>query len=315
VATACAHCAQGTIGADDRCGSCGRTGPSARDHGEVDLRLVAGVTDIGLRHHRNEDAFAIAVADVEGSPVPIAVVCDGVSGSDRGDEAAQAGVEAALSVLLPAVQAGRAAADASRQAVQAAQAAVAALNEQQESVAGDAPSATFVSAVVAAQSVTVCWLGDSRAYWLPAGQAVDARQLTTDDSLATEMVSAGMLSEEAALDSPHAHVVTGWLGADVSTTEPHIAAFEPAGPGAILVCSDGLWNYLPDAAKLAERAMPAAQTDPLGTARELVEFAVGSGGRDNVTVVLAPFPPETRSEPGPPEPEARPRTQPLPERG
>jgi serine/threonine protein phosphatase PrpC len=316
VATACSHCAQGTIGTDGRCESCGHMARSARDHNELDLRLVAGVTDLGRRHHRNEDAFAIAVADAGGNPVPIAVVCDGVSGSDRGDEASQAGVEAAMAVLLPAVQAGAAAADASRQAVQAAQAAVAALNEQRQSVAGDAPSATYISAVITAEAVTVCWLGDSRAYWLPAGQALDARQLTTDDSLATEMVSAGMLSEEAALDSPHAHVVTGWLGADLSTTEPHLAAFEPAGPGAVLVCSDGLWNYLPDAAKLAERALPSARTDPLAVARELVEFAISSGGRDNVTVVLAPFPPDAESQPGPREPDADPPTQPIPaERG
>jgi serine/threonine protein phosphatase PrpC len=274
---------------------------------------VAGVTDRGLRHYRNEDAFAIAVADAEGGSVPIAVVCDGVSGSDRGDEASRAGAEAALAVLLPGTQSGLEPAEASRQAVQAAQDAVAALNEQQESVAGDAPSATFVSAVITAEMVTVCWLGDSRAYWLPSGPASGARQLTTDDSLATEMVTAGMLSEEAALESPHAHVVTGWLGADVSTTEPHIATFELSGPGAVLVCSDGLWNYLPDAAKLAERAMPAALTDPLQAARELVEFAVGQGGRDNVTVVLAPFPPEPKSQPGPAGPGADPPTQPLPQ--
>jgi len=37
--------------------------------------------------------------------------------------------------------------------------------------------------------------------------------------------------------------------------------------------------------------MPTAQADPLGVARKLVEFALQAGGRDNITVALAPFPP------------------------
>src|SRR5271170_5681721 len=71
---------------------------------------------------------------------------------------------------------------------------------------------------------------------------------------------------------------------------PHVVRFEPPGPGVVLVCSDGLWNYRPDAAGLAELALPAALTDPLGAAAELVKFALDAGGMDNITVVLAPFP-------------------------
>jgi serine/threonine protein phosphatase PrpC len=58
----------------------------------------------------------------------------------------------------------------------------------------------------------------------------------------------------------------------------------------VLVCSDGLWNYRPDAESLAELALPAAFADPLGTAAELVKFAIDAGGMDNITVVLVPFP-------------------------
>jgi serine/threonine protein phosphatase PrpC len=157
----------------------------------------------------------------------------------------------------------------------------------------DAPSATFVSAVVSADSVTVCWLGDSRAYWLDAGSTAAAKQLTTDDSVAAQMVTAGLLSEAAALDSPQAHVVTGWLGADVSGIAPHVASFEPPGPGVVLICSDGLWNYQPDAAGLAALALPVSLSSPLDAARMLVDFALKAGGHDNVTAVIAPFPPSS----------------------
>jgi serine/threonine protein phosphatase PrpC len=260
--------------------------PSGRDHHEADLGLLAGVTDRGVRHIRNEDAMALAAVQAPGGPVAIAVVCDGVSESARPDQASLTAAKTALSVLVTAARQGADPAAASSQAIEAAQAAVAALADGPA-----APSATFVSAVVTDGAVTVCWLGDSRAYWLDAGEPSAAQPLTTDDSLAAQMVSAGQLSEAEAMASPQAHVVTGWLGADVSDAEPHVSTFEPPGAGAVLVCTDGLWNYEPQAAKLAGRALPTAQRDPLGAAQALTGFALARGGHDNVTVALIPFPP------------------------
>ncbi|HTT53553.1 MAG TPA: protein phosphatase 2C domain-containing protein [Streptosporangiaceae bacterium] len=259
----------------------------SRDHQEVDLGLLAGVTDRGLRHQRNEDAMELAVAQSPAGPVVIAVVCDGVSTSTRPDEASLAAARAAAAVLRAAAASGADLVGASTRAVQSAGEAVAQLAEPGASV----PSATFVSAVLTGAAVTLCWLGDSRAYWLAAAKDSAAEQLTTDDSLAQEMVSAGLLRESEALTSPHAHVVTRWVGADPAEAPPHVAAFAPPGNGVLLLCSDGLWNYQPEAADLARLAMPRALTDPLGAAKELAQFAIESGGRDNITVVLAPFPP------------------------
>ena len=61
--------------------------------------------------------------------------------------------------------------------------------------AADAPAATFVSAVLTGQAATLCWLGDSRAYWLGADGS-GAQRLTRDDSLAEEMVTAGLLRRD-----------------------------------------------------------------------------------------------------------------------
>jgi serine/threonine protein phosphatase PrpC len=144
--------------------------------------------------------------------------------------------------------------------------------------------------VLTNEAVTLCWLGDSRAYWLGAGPDAASQRLTRDDSVAGEMVAAGLLSEADALAWPQAHVVTGWVGADLSGAAPHVTRFEPPGPGALLLCSDGLWNYQPEAVKLAGQALPEALSDPLAAASALVGFALESGGMDNVTVVLAPFP-------------------------
>jgi serine/threonine protein phosphatase PrpC len=287
------------ISAEGYCESCGRKVPSGRDHSELDLGLVAGVTDRGLRHTRNEDAMALAAADTPDGPVAIAVVCDGVSTSPRSDDASLAATQAAARALLTSARRGDDPQQASLGAVRSAQEALTGLGSP-----GDAPSATYVSVVIGGDAVTVCWLGDSRAYWLAAGP--DAARLSTDDSMAEELVARGTMSEAEALASPQAHVITRWLGADLTEPEPHVVRFEPPGPGVVLVCSDGLWNYQPDVAGLAELALPAALTDPLGTAAELVKFALDAGGIDNITVVLAPFP----LAPFPPDP-SHPKTVPV----
>jgi serine/threonine protein phosphatase PrpC len=273
------------VTADGYCENCGRKVPTGRDHVELDLGPLAGVTDRGSRHPRNEDAMALATAvSPGGGPVAIAVVSDGVSSSPRPDEASLAGTQAGVRVLLDEVRMGSDPRDASLDAVRAAATALAELASPR---AGGAPSATYVSAIVSSSEATICWLGDSRAYWLTAD---DSRRLTTDDSVAQEMVTSGLLDEAAALSVPQAHVITRWLGADIPDPEPHVVTFRPPGPGVVLICTDGLWNYLPEAVDLAAHAMPAAVTDPLGASSDLVKFALDAGGMDNITVVLVPFP-------------------------
>ena len=314
-ATACPFCQSAQITPDGYCESCGRKLPSSRDHTEIDLGLLAGVTDRGLRHHRNEDAMALATAELASGPAAVAVVCDGVSSTRRPDEASLAASEAAVQVLLAAVRTGTDLIEASRDAVSAAREAVAGLGTVPGgAAAADPPSATFVSAVLAGEAVTLCWLGDSRAYWLGADGDSASKRLTRDDSVAGEMVAAGLLSEADALALPQAHVVTGWVGADLSGAAPHVTRFEPPGPGAVLLCSDGLWNYQPEAVKLAAQALPQALSDPLGAAAELVRFALECGGMDNVTVVLAPFPlkPAHPADPGEPADLTRPGVPTVP---
>src|SRR5262249_2406189 len=111
---------------------------------------------------------------------------------------------------------------------------------------------------------------------------------------------AGLASPEEAMASPQAHVITRWLGADLPEPAPHVVSFTPPGPGALVVCSDGLWNYRPEAAGLAALlALPSGLGDPLGAASNLVRFAVEAGGMDNITVALIPLPVRTATVPIP----------------
>jgi serine/threonine protein phosphatase PrpC len=281
----CVACGCEEIDEDGFCTRCGVAQPAARDRVELDLVGVAGVSDRGLRHHRNEDAMALRVTlDPDGSgrlDHVVAVVCDGVSTSDRPDDAAKAAADAAADVLLAAVRAGKDLEAATRDAVDAALAAVTALAGEG---VPNAPACTYVSAVVAGGDVTLGWVGDSRAYWL----GDESSCLTADDSWAQRMVESGQLTEAEAFADPRSHALVAWLGADADTVRPHVTTVAPAGTGALLVCSDGLWNYLPDAAQLAAAALPKAVSAPFQAAADLTALAIEGGGHDNITVVVVP---------------------------
>lgn len=274
---------------DQSCPDCGALRDDGTDHVEIDLGTIAGVSDRGLLHARNEDAMALGVreATAEASGVLAAVVCDGVSSVDRPQLAARAAATAALDVLLGARDPETPANVHIQDAVSAAAKAIALL--PYDSARG-APSCTLVAGFVELgdrPEITVAWVGDSRAYWLTApGGGRASAALTTDHSWAVEIVALGELDAETAAADPRAHAITRWMGADASDA-PSVTRFAPDGPGVLLLCSDGLWNYLPAAADLASAAY-AAGASPIEMATELAQYALDCGGRDNVTVVVMP---------------------------
>lgn len=288
------HCGSPRI-SDGYCETCGGVQPRPRDHQERELSGVAGVSDRGVRHHRNEDAFAVAATSLPGGEsAQVAVVCDGVSSASRPDEASQAAADSASEALLTALEHGRVPEQAMRQAIMTAAEAVAELGRDgSRQVGRNAPACTFVGAVAAAGVVTVGWVGDSRAYWIPDDRTgAEPYRLTEDDSWAAGMVAAGLMTEAEAYADARAHAITGWLGADAEEVEPHTVAFTPHVPGVLLICTDGLWNYAEAATELADLVRFDARQDPLRAARALVAFAVAAGGHDNITVALLPIVPD-----------------------
>src|SRR6185437_9591956 len=130
---------------DGFCDSCGQRRPSGKNHTELDLGAVAGVTDIGHRHHVNEDAIAIAVGD----GAVIGIVCDGVSSSSRADTASHAAVSAAMSAMLDALGDGADPETAMEAGGRSAQAAAALVGGSMPGP--NPPSCTFVCAIATAE--------------------------------------------------------------------------------------------------------------------------------------------------------------------
>lgn len=288
----CIACRTGAIDTDGYCERCGHAQPRERDHMEQEVEGVAAVSDRGLRHHRNEDYFAIAeTALPNGAPATVAVVCDGVSSASRPDEASAAASAAAGTSLRATLGRGLHPQQAMHDALLAAAGSVNELAAQHSPLSHqNAPACTIVSAVIAGGILTVGWIGDSRAYWVPDDRAAPSARLTEDDSWAAQMVAAGLMSEADAYADERAHAITGWLGADAHELDPHTASFKPDGPGVVVVCTDGLWNYAEAAAELAAAVPPDAATRPLHAAQVLVGHALDGGGHDNVTVAVLPFP-------------------------
>jgi PPM family protein phosphatase len=268
------------------CRDCGLRHPDRAARVDIDLGDLAGVSDRGLVRARNEDALALGRRM---RAARAAVVCDGVSTSLTAELAARAASDAALEVLLgvrdePVAR--------TRDAVAAASAAVRRLSER-----SNGPSCTLVCGLVeplpgGGSEITVGWVGDSRAYWLGRPDAPEpADLLTTDHSWAAEMIAVGMDPAVAATDR-RAHAITRWLGPD-STAPGEVITLRPRGPGALLLCTDGLWNHVPDAVELTAIALEAAragdpETAPMSAAAALTSAALEAGGRDNITVVIIP---------------------------
>ncbi|MET9758064.1 PP2C family serine/threonine-protein phosphatase [Streptomyces sp. NPDC006372] len=292
----CVACRAGRVDDDGYCENCGHAQPRERDHMEQESGPMAAVSDRGLRHHRNEDAFAIGTAALpDGSPASVAIVCDGVSSATRPDDASMAASKAASETLLAALPRGTHPQQAMHEAIIAASRAVNSLaaepaTAREQAPHQNAPACTIVGAVVTSGLLIVGWVGDSRAYWVPVDRSAPPARLTEDDSWAAQMVAAGLMNEAEAYADERAHAITGWLGADAYELEPHTAAFKPDRPGVVVVCTDGLWNYAEAAEEMARVVPLDAATQPLHSARVLVGHALDGGGHDNVTVALVPFP-------------------------
>ncbi|MFF0746997.1 PP2C family protein-serine/threonine phosphatase [Streptomyces sp. NPDC004111] len=294
----CVACRAGRIDTDGYCENCGHAQPRERDHQERELGTVAAVSDRGLRHHRNEDAFAISEATLPGgATATIAVVCDGVSSATRPDEASAAAAAAANALLQESLPQGTHPQQALHEAILAAAEAVNVLAADQSAAVEhdphrhqNAPACTLVSSIVADGLLVVGWIGDSRVYWVPDDRSAPPARLTEDDSWAAQMVAAGLMGEAEAYADDRAHAITGWLGADAYEIDPHTASFKPDRPGVVVVCTDGLWNYAEAAQEMAQAIPADAAARPLHSAQVLVGHALDGGGHDNVTVAVLPFP-------------------------
>lgn len=235
----------------------------------MNLTFEAAVcSHVGGRKN-NEDSYALSL------PLGLFVVCDGMGGHAGGEVASRIAVENVAAFVEerdpegtwpfkfdPSKSRGEnvmfAAVEVAHRAIENVRA--------RDPVLADMGT-TFAALLARPEGLTVAHVGDSRVYRLRDGVL---EQLTRDHSMQAEMAAAG-------LDFPHRNYITRALG--VPQHRPDLKSVDAQAGDTFLICSDGLYEVVPDselAALLAGPVMP----------QRLIDAALAHHAHDNVTALV-----------------------------
>jgi len=241
-----------------------------------------GVTDVGRRRDRNEDAFLVD------QDLGLFVVADGMGGHAGGGTASALAVETLRARVRSAREADRASFDAPgppessrlpeilRQAVEDACRAIYRAAQEDPSLAG--MGTTVTAALLAGRAAFVAHVGDSRCYLCRGEQMF---QISEDHSLVNEQLKAGAITEEEARSSRFRNIITRSVGFEEEVLVD-VMGLEVNAGDTLVLCCDGLSNLVED-----REIARIAKGDPIGEAPEkLVSLANERGGDDNITVIV-----------------------------
>lgn len=239
----------------------------------MSLPEYVALTDVGLRREANEDSHAV----VELDGALLCIVADGMGGHAAGEVASRIAVEELSAAAGEALGEGglERLADAARKAHWTI--------VEQARGGQEGMGCTLTAALVQPGRVGLVHVGDSRAYFLTPGSAV---QLTDDDSLVGDLVRSRTLTTAQARVHPYRSVLTKAMGIGGDPSVATLTVDTPAD-ALLLLCSDGLTEHVDDD-HLVELAMGAETLGGLATT--LVQAANDGGGTDNITVVLVRCP-------------------------
>jgi PPM family protein phosphatase len=241
---------------------------------------AAARSDRGRVRRRNEDAV-LSKPDLR-----IHAVADGMGGHAAGNVASALAI-ATLAAEFPRPPSPRIGAPriASRLTETFARAndEIMARSLARTAEAGMGTTLTALVTLRTEPSCVIAHIGDSRAYRLRAtGDQPGLVQLTQDHTWVQQQVEAGALSPDEARVHPWSSILNRVLGMEQPGVADIIVAGAQAGD-TFLLCSDGLSGMITDAdiAAILVQALPLDQL-----AVQLIDAANGSGGRDNISVVV-----------------------------
>ncbi len=241
--------------------------------GTLVLRGVA-TSHPGWVEEINEDTFGYSRRS------RLLVLADGVGAHGAGEFASQEAVRSMLSALsgLPAQSALR----MSRWLEQAMRVTHGHLNELVEGLPRGRMGTTCLSVWCGEDHLTVGHVGDTRAYLLRGNEL---RCLTVDHRPAGERLRRGEIDWTTYLDEVSQGSLTRCMGAGVERFEMDLVECAVRPGDRLLLCTDGLTDSISE--RDLSRLLP--QGEPLAAARALEDRALASGGRDNITIVVADF--------------------------
>lgn len=225
-----------------------------------------GLTLKGRLRSHNEDAILwppLARRDIAGRPLQVVAVADGVGGAPLGEVASSTAI-AALRESFRRVM--NEPAEALRAAFLRANRAVLETTEQE---GGEGSATTLVAVLRNAEYAWIGNVGDSRAYLIREGDAV---QVTIDHLL-------GPPGPSFSATTPS--VLTRAVGSRSAPQTDIFGPLELREHDALLLCSDGIHGVV----ETDEIAETVSILEPLPAVTHLCEFAVARGG-DDASAVL-----------------------------
>ena len=275
-----------------------------------------GLTDVGKRRKVNQDQFLIAelsksmlvsassLAEINtgrffgGMQGQVLLVADGMGGHAAGEKASSLVMQHLIGRLLNSVHWFYQSDTGSEEEfvgglknlLRDAHSRVLAKSREDSSTAG--MGTTLTMAYIHWPTMYVVHAGDSRCYLVREG---GAQQITTDHTLARQMVEAGGMKPEDEATSRWSNVLWNVLGGN-SEREllAEVHRVELQENDSVVLCSDGLYRYL-DAKQLP--TMLGQQPNASVLCRQLVDLANQQGGEDNITVIVSHPTPKRRSAP------------------
>lgn len=249
---------------------------NSRNHFEISCTPnLALVSNIGLQHGENQDFGNVLI---KGENIVI-VVSDGVSASAGAAFASTTAVNTVCSLLLEYSEHS----DPKGVMINAIEAANTEIKKKQntESLPMSA-ECTIVAALVVNNTVTIGWVGDSRAYLISDKDI----KLTIDDSWVEEAVTAGIMSRMEALKDKNVHCITQSLGMSNQDVDIHITQTEIEKNQLLLLCSDGLWNCFEKDNDFINHINEYKCENLLGLCNSFVDKANLLGSDDDITVAI-----------------------------
>ncbi len=267
------------------------------DRGSIKV-TVTGITDVGRVRDHNEDNLLVADLTAKeclesgqtislelGDRGLLLAVADGMGGAASGEIASETAVNTvhetfARQELVEGEAEPEEIGAGLDECLQTANTRIHQRGQQEAEHRG--MGTTMTAAFVSGDTVHLAQVGDSRAYLLRKSKLV---QVTKDQSLISQLIEDGTLTEEEAEKLGGRNIILQALGveADVNVEVKSIEVLEG---DILMLCSDGLSGMLKD--PVMEETLVAA--DDLGAAgQRLISMANDAGGRDNITVILARF--------------------------
>jgi serine/threonine protein phosphatase PrpC len=245
----------------------GRAGTS-RPMPSYELTVAASSAAAG--RSRNEDSCVSRVrVGRGGSDTGVVAVADGMGGMGQGDKASQL-----VADHLEEAFARESTEDCGRLLLQAIEDTLAQMQEQ-ASLDGRSMGTTCTAVAVDAEAIHLAHVGDCRGYLLRNGAL---HRLTSDHSA----YEAHMRARSEGDDSPDPELRSILLRAigPFPTAEADSRVMRWEFGDTVIICSDGVWQFVPE-----ERILTSFAAEQIQAAcQEIVQAAIDAGTNDNASV-------------------------------